>query len=90
MHMNVTMQFNQRSSARTSSVIYGKILYATHNQAAAAQKRQQQQQKRISTVRLLVTGTGTATTEPAQGHKVIALRADKTTRSRDTGNKIDM
>jgi hypothetical protein len=54
-----------RRNTRTSSVIYGKILYATHNQAAAAHKQQQrQQQKRISTVRLLVTGTGTATTKP--------------------------
>jgi hypothetical protein len=55
-----------RRNTRTSSVIYGKILYATHNQAAAAhkQQQQQQQQKRISTVRLLVTGTGTATTKP--------------------------
>ena len=47
-----------------SSVIYGKVLSATHNHAAAAQKQQQQHQKRTSTVRLLVTSAGATTTEP--------------------------
>jgi hypothetical protein len=46
-----------------SSEIYGKTLSATHNYAAAA-KQQQQQNEGISTVRLLVTGACTATTEP--------------------------
>lgn len=57
---------NLGKNLETSSVIYGKILSTTHNQAAAAQEKQQQQEERISTVRLLITGASTATTEPAQ------------------------
>ena len=59
-------RLRNKTARRTSSVIYGKILSATHKHTTAAQKEQQQQQQ-ISTVRLLVAGTSTTTTEPGGG-----------------------
>ncbi len=62
----------------SSRLIYGKVLSDSHEHSTAAQKQQQQQQKkRISTVRLLITGTSTATTEPEDARELEEKKAGK-------------